>query len=721
MPKDPKDDSLTSGFNKAAQKTPQEALLEAVRKTRNSLALTEAVKAQDWQEAARLADAGADPLLRSAQALNALFVSDAPEAVDLADKLDLAPALGLEGIPYIMAAQQGDLARVEEGLQKGLNKTTKSNMVFAALRKGRDAAADRVLQDLPVAEMEENALFALLLHRPALYETAAQNKPPPDYIAHFYNACLLKDAAAMDLALQKMIDNKKSLPLFMFLGDDFDGGGFNRMLDYTDTVLKSNHLPAIGKYLDNFLDDMTPGRQTVISLACSLEEDQPGILKKVMEHVRPDEYQIRFAVTNTQNSPETARYFMQNHMAEVKHAPLGVLHALAQEKGDALQKAVEEEGLALPGADTVRAKLIAAAIHAGNAEGEAWLLQKCEMTPELLQELQGSHNYDVIRRAAEIGGEMRFKDDALFWKAAAENDRETIDAFPRQPALSTGTPWRVHAALREVIKRGDFDLLADILKNTDWEEKVKDDVFGICLGSAPAMQAALDAGFTPPEKLDTNETISIARGDGAKTLDWLAENAGIELGDDIAANALRSALQHNAPGMVEYLLANGAGFGKETSFFEYAVREMATEETLQTVEKWITRTETREAPELAADIAGGKPLFGGADSPAVQAAYANRFADIIRHAAKQKSFDPALLVSTADQYGNTVLDILGAHGRLNDVFAAPALWKDGDAVSFIRENSSPLYHDQCDFAGLKAAIDLLRLQDKGRQDRFKLK
>ena len=68
-----------------------------------------------------------------------------------------------------------------------------------------------------------------------------------------------------------------------------------------------------------------------------------------------------------------------------------------------------------------------------------------------------------------------------------------------------------------------------------------------------------------------------------------------------------------------------------------------------------------------------------------------------------------------------MLDILGAHGRLNDVFAVPALWKEGDAVSFIRDNSSRLYHDQCDFAGLKAAIDLLRLQGKGRNDRFKLK
>lgn len=278
MPKDD-DKKMTGSFNKAAQKTPQEALLEAVRKTRSSLGLAEAVKTQDWQEAHKMLGEGADPMLRSAAALTALFSADAPEAVELCEKLDLKPKLGLDGIPYILAAQQGLLQKVEEGLQKGIDAPTRSSMLFAALDKGHAAVADKVLEFLPVDDMHENALFSILRHRPDTYDdTIKQRKFPPDYLAHFYNASLVKDAGAMDIALQKMIDNKKTLPLYAFYGDDFDGGGYSRMLDYTETVMKSNHLPAVEKFLDNFTREITPGRQTVISLACSLEASQQARL-----------------------------------------------------------------------------------------------------------------------------------------------------------------------------------------------------------------------------------------------------------------------------------------------------------------------------------------------------------------------------------------------------------------------------------------------------------
>lgn len=720
MPKD-SDQNLTGSFNAAARKTPAEAVLETVRATRRSLGFAKAIKEKDWTEATKLAAEGADPLQRSADALNALFSSDAPEAVVLAEKLDLAPLLGVEGIPYILAAQQGDLAKVEEGLQKGLNASVRSSMVYAALVKGHAAVADKVLEKLPAQEMEDNALFALLRHRPALYEAAGKSlKSPPDYIAHFYHASLAKDTDAMDLVLEKMIENRNKLPFFAHFMDDFDGSS-GRAIHYADAVMKSGHLPAVLKFLDNFMNELALPRQTFISLACTLEHEQPGILKSLLEQMEPTAAEISFAVTKTVNNPETARFLMQQYPAETKAEPQGVLRALAQEKGDALQKAVEENGLALPAGDKEKAELLAATIHADNTEGEKWLLQQTGKTPEILSELQGNHNYKVIRRAVALGAETRFSNDKLFWKAVAENDRETVDAYPRNPPLSTETPWMVHNALRAAIKQEDFALLEDILKNANWDDDARKGVFGLCIGSAPAMQAAVDAGFAPPEKLDTNDTISIARGDGEKSLAWLAENAELDVAGDIATTALRSAVQHDASGMIEYLLAQGASLGDDATYLDYAIREMALEKPLDTLEKWVTRTEKREAPGLAEEIESGQPLFGGADSLAIKAAYADKFADIIKKAASEKTFDPALLVSTADAHGNTVLDILGAHGKLNDVFAVPALWKDGDAVGFIRDNSSKLYHDQCDFAGLKAAIDLLRLQGKGRNDRFKLK
>ena len=719
----PKDDkALTGDFNKATDKPPEKAVLEAVTQARRSLALTQALKDKDWQEAAKLLDAGADPLKRGAAALKEVFEAKTPEAIALAEKMDIAPRTGLTGLPYLLAAQLGDLAKLEEGLQKDLDRETKSSMLFMALRNGQETAADRVLQDLAVEDMRENALFALLVHRPEIYETAtAAQKHAPDYLGHFYNACMVDEEAAMEKALQKMVDNKKRLPLYIFFDDDFDGMAYNRMLEYTEAVMKTGNLPVIKKFLENFLDEMTPGKQPVISAACGLEKDQPGILKAVLETVKPNEYEVKFAVTSTVDNAATAKILMELYPEEVKKSPQGTLLALAQD-GDAAQQAVATGGVSFPEDDKARAAIVAAAIFAGNDKGEKWLLQQCDMTPGFLEALRDNHNYKVVKRGWELGGDIRAKDDALFWKAVANGDQTVIDAYPRKPLLSTETSWLALEAVRKTAEKGDMALLADILENADWSDaKLQERLFRDLLGNAPAMQAALEAGIPPIEELQVRDSLAIAKGDGGISLDWLDKNTDIDIEGETAEAALRSAVQKNAPGMIEYLLARGTSLGKDASFLSYAISENAEDEALTALEKWITRGETRAAPGLAKDIESGKPLFGGADSLAVQAAYADKFTDIIVKTAQEKSFDPALLVSTTDEYGNTLLDILGAHGRLNDVFAVPMLWKDSEAASFIHDNSSKLYHYQCDFAGLKAAIDLLRLHHKGRQDRFKLK
>jgi hypothetical protein len=73
-----------------------------------------------------------------------------------------------------------------------------------------------------------------------------------------------------------------------------------------------------------------------------------------------------------------------------------------------------------------------------------------------------------------------------------------------------------------------------------------------------------------------------------------------------------------------------------------------------------------------------------------------------------------------DAKGNTVLDILGAHGKLSDILV-PELWKDRNAESFIKANTPPCYHAQCDFAGLTAGIAHIRLKERASGLKFKLK
>src|SRR3970282_1764403 len=100
-------------------------------------------------------------------------------------------------------------------------------------------------------------------------------------------------------------------------------------------------------------------------------------------------------------------------------------------------------------------------------------------------------------------------------------------------------------------------------------------------------------------------------------------------------------------------------------------------------------------------------IFDGERPPAIQAAYADQFPLIV--AKLSQSGDIGMLAekmtTLRDPFGNSLLDILGPHGRLNDILL-PALWKDRDPCDVI----PPCYREQCNFGALKAGIDQLKLK-----------
>jgi hypothetical protein len=194
------------------------------------------------------------------------------------------------------------------------------------------------------------------------------------------------------------------------------------------------------------------------------------------------------------------------------------------------------------------------------------------------------------------------------------------------------------------------------------------------------------------------------------------ERQGFALPDDLLVQALPLAVKDKSAPMAEYLLGRGVTLAAAEDDIARTIAFHGDAPLLDMLEKWAAREQARPAA-LPADLSDKPALFGGADCPAIRAAYGDRFDEIM--AGADAAFDPQLLVATKDAHGNTVLDILGAHGRLNDVLVA-AVWKDRDAADFIRSQTPPRYHAQCDFDGLSARIRQAGLLARGK-NRFVLK
>jgi hypothetical protein len=209
----------------------------------------------------------------------------------------------------------------------------------------------------------------------------------------------------------------------------------------------------------------------------------------------------------------------------------------------------------------------------------------------------------------------------------------------------------------------------------------------------------------------------IMHGKGKESLSWLL-GYGFTLDDKALAGGLEIAVKMNEADAAEFLLARGASMDAARRL-PTMIDMYAEPATIDAIEKWIRRDEVKPAGNLNARVAATDAAQ--AIALGVEAAYADVFGGVMQKLAEEPArFDPAVLCLTKDAYGNSILDILGAHGKLSDILI-PELWRDKDAVAFIRDNTPACYQGQCDFNGLKAGLDQLRLKDLGRRARIGLK
>jgi hypothetical protein len=189
---------------------------------------------------------------------------------------------------------------------------------------------------------------------------------------------------------------------------------------------------------------------------------------------------------------------------------------------------------------------------------------------------------------------------------------------------------------------------------------------------------------------------------GGAVLEMLLER-GYVLDEKTASYAMTRALVQDCKETLAYLLGQGIALGSGIdNAHRTAIESGAGVATMEIAERWIVRGAVK--PMQQQDM--------------VSAAYADGMATVLKNV--DAAFNPESLATLKDDKGNTVLDILGAHGKLSDILV-PELWKDRNAESFIRANTPPCYHTQCDFGALTAGIAQIRLKERASGLKFKLK
>lgn len=717
---------MEEDFNKVAEARAawRKSVLDAVAQARRNHGFADAMASQDWPRAIELHKAGADPRHGESRALKALSEIDSIAAMQNLSQIDVPGVSRLADTPFLVAAKKGNMTTLKYGVDSELPPETLSSALYLALDNKQEDAGDLLLEYLPYKDMTEAALFALLRYRPALYEEALTARDnTADFFSHFYSACNVKDEAAMAVSLEKLDTFRHKLPPYFFSPGEYfnEFMGPPPMMELMVQVMESGKLDILDRFIDAFPDSLPPAYLVMI-WATNLSQHLPDLLPHLAEKLQPEPAHLAGAMRNAGSGGDVtaAKFFIEHYPEEARKNALPLLRALTGEPdATALKDAIEEKGLPLP-VEKEAAQLYAAAIARDNKAALQYIAGKIPLTPDITKELQEHHDYAVQKYAVtECGGDWHAKDDALFWKGLDKGDADTLALFPRDQKLSTSSAWMVDNAVKAVLKRGDMAQLDDIIAQADWTKDANERVFQTLLQSQAALDIAAKHGFLP-DALRTADMYDIAAHDGGATLQWLAAQ-GVELTEKVAEDGLKIAVQRNAASVIGYMFANDIGRAKDPRDIVLALTSLADERALQAMEKWVTREEVKPANDIAAEISAAAAFFDGTDSLAVRAAYADQFAPLMRKAAAQDGFDPAALVSTRDAHGNSVLEILGAHGKLNDILDPASVWRDRDAVAFIKDNTPAMYHDQVDFSALKAQLDLLRLSERGRNDRFRLK
>jgi len=701
-------------FNKpaAAAQTPPDSpsdrLLQAIAKTRRNLSLTDAVKRRDWPEATKLQSEGADIAHRDRAALKALAGCDEIGAADLLEKSMLPGYPQAFGYTMIAAIKNGNKNTFDHIMLKKPDDRLLNDALFTALREDKADMADALLTRLAPERFNDAVVFALMVHRPAEYDKLVARWPDlQDSLMLFANACAINNIPAMEKTLAMLEKDSDRISRHLRADDWFDGNrGMMVLREVAMHVLDTGHLPVIDGFIDAFgASNLLPDFM-MISAAAGQAKEHPHVLPHLLDKLQVPGSHAAVVVT-TSYAParaEAVRIIIDKYPEDAKKAAPALLRSLAGAAAEQPFLDAVKDGLEIPADGKQRAAILAAALEAGHAKIAATVEQGMAFTPEEIKTLQEARSLAAKQKVAEKTGNWHADNDVLFWDAVADGRLDLAAAVPDDAPLQPPTKWRVSYIVNSLVARGEMELLGKTLARTAWDDETAKAVVECCMQSPETLKQADVLQPLPRTLTDSDIGRIVTPADkGGAVLEMLLER-GYVLDEKTASYALTRALVQDCKETASYLLGQGVVLGAGIdNAHRTAIESGAGLATMDIAERWIVR--------------GQKEPLQRHDGM-VAAAYA----DCIDIALKgvDAGFNPESLATLKDDKGNTVLDILGAHGKLSDILV-PALWKDRNAESFIRGNTPPCYHAQCDFAALTAGIAQIRLKERAAGLKFKLK
>lgn len=687
--------------------SPSEGLLKAISKTRRNLSLVDAVTRRDWPAAIKLQDEGADLSHRDRAALKAMAGCDEAGAADLLEKTKVIGYPQAFGYTLIAAIRSGNKNTFDHILLKNPDDRLLNDALFTALREDKADMADDLLKRLAPERFNDAVVFALMVHRPADYDKLIARFPDmEDPLMLFANACAINDVPAMEKSLPLLQAKSETITRYLRADDWFDGNrGMAVLRDVAMHVLDTGHLPSIDGFIDAFGKSNLLPDFLILAAAAGMAKEHPQVLPHLLDKMNV-QGAMAAAIVASSGSParaEATRIIIDKFPEDAKKASASLLRLLAGAEAEQPFFDALKDGLEIPAEGKQRAAILAMALETGHQKIAAEVEKGMGFTPEEIAGLRDARSLAAKCRAAEITGDWHADNDTLFWDALTDGKFDIAAKVPDDAQLQPPAKWRVSYIVNSIAAKGDMDLLGKVLARTAWDEETSKAAVESCMQSPETLKAANVLQPLPSTLNDSDINRFITKGDkGGQVLEMLLER-GYVLDDKTASYAMTRALVQDCRETVNYLLGQGVALGTGLKdAHANAIENGAGNAVMDLAERWIARAEVKPAQ--------GQDMLS--------AAYADGMAAAIRGV--DAGFDPESLASMKDEKGNSVLEILGAHGRLQDILL-PELWKDRNAESFIRANTPPCYHAQCDFAGLTAGIAQIKLKERAAGLKFKLK
>ncbi len=720
-------------------------LLHRLEQINVNLDFVAAVEACDWKVAGRLLDQGADVLWRNHLGLKALLNDGGMEAAQLLEKCPENVRKEFLFNILAKAAEKGNTDVVDHFLSGAVPAFALNAALFYALRFGHAAIADKLLARLMPDQLNENGFIGLLLWRTEDYQKHLDALPANNTDRHdlvfalrqYMAACFLKKEEAMDIVLRNLQPIAGKIQTQSLL--HFELTGYGAFVELTPLVMATGNLHHAEQFTTLFLKAGIPKHFFLREAAAAGNIE---LVARIIDVVKPDNHDLRYAIIECcfDQRMEALRFFVAHYPEAVKDsAPYYVLSSIVEAGDTAGFHEALDIGISLGEKHNID-ELIVKAASKERKEILRFLLQLQPPDGVTASLLRSEGSLPCLKLAAALTEDMRADDDALFWKAVEANDAETLALFEKTKRISTESSLKIKTALDAAAQRGDVPLLRRIAGQAEWHKKSSEIFFnaGLLLPAGALADPAFSAVFPHPGRLAHEQLLRSIGGkgrtdeDAVRNLEFLKKNGTVFTHEDIA-HALRSSVTNNTHGITDYLLGEYfRSFDKpeekkdldDYAWPGYTLEHNADGKTVKLLRKWTSRLlrgpETKKEIEFLVASCAKDDLFRGAACPALRAAQAGFFSLVLDRMEKEGLSDPAILLQPRDNCGNSLFDILGAQGQLNTVLRS-FLWKSDNALQFCQTHVHPSYLEQMDFQRLAAELDRLRLKEKSRNARPRLK